>query len=97
MYDNVLDGFVIEEGTVPQALAYFLQAMLDAMPGCRGNESSGLLQRTQDALARYGSRFLGPYFKRGAIEKTQVYLIMSHDSKFLLLVRCFASDLLMTL
>ncbi|KAM7209212.1 hypothetical protein V8F20_000550 [Naviculisporaceae sp. PSN 640] len=78
--DNALDGFVIEEGAVPHALSHFLQVMLDIMPGASEPKDETLLERTQAALARYGSRFLGPYFKRGAIAKTQVYLIMSHDS-----------------
>jgi len=78
--DNPLDGFVIEEGSVPQALSRFLQVMLDFMPGSVNPKSDGVLQRTQAALARYGSRLLGPYYKGGAIAKTQVYLIMSHDS-----------------
>lgn len=78
--ENPLDGFVIEEGAVPEALAYLLQTMLDLMPGSKAPKNDGIVERTQAAMARYGSRFLGPYFKQGAIEKTQVYLIMSHDS-----------------
>ncbi|KAK3327511.1 hypothetical protein B0T19DRAFT_357224 [Cercophora scortea] len=78
--ENPLDGFVIEEGAIPHALAHFLQAMMDIMPGSTPPKNETLVERTQAALARYGSRFLGPYFKRGAIERTQVYLIMSHDS-----------------
>lgn len=31
-------------------------------------------------LTAQGSRAFGPYFKKGAIERTQTYLIMSHDS-----------------
>lgn len=79
--DNPLDGFVIEEGAIPEALAYLLQTMLDLMPGSQAPKNDTIVEKTQAALARYGSRFLGPYFKKGAIEKTQVYLIMSHDSK----------------
>lgn len=81
-HDNPLDGFVIEEGAVPQALAGFLQTMLDLMPGSIKPKNEGVVERTQEALARYGSRFLGPYFKNGALEKTQIYLIMSHDSEY---------------
>ncbi|KAK3378547.1 hypothetical protein B0H63DRAFT_437196 [Podospora didyma] len=77
---NPLDGFVLEEGAIPHALAHVLQAMLDFLPGSTPPENETLAQRTQAALARYGSRFLGPYFKNGAVERTQVYLIMSHDS-----------------
>lgn len=72
---------MIEEGAVPQALSHLLQAMLDLMPGSKGPKNENIVQRTQAALARYGSRLLGPYFKGGAIEKTQVYLVMSHDSE----------------
>ena len=55
--------------------------MLDLMPGKTEDENETFAQKTQAALARYGSRFLGPYFKKGAVERTQVYLVMSHDSK----------------
>jgi hypothetical protein len=80
--DNPLDGFVMEEGTVPSALAHVLQFMLDSMPGSvEPNEP--LHKRAQAAFARYGSRFLGPYFKGRALERTQIYLIMSHDSECL--------------
>lgn len=80
-HDNPLDGFVIEEGTVPHALAPFFQTMLDLMPGSHSSEEN-ILDRTHAALARWGSRLLGPYFKKGAIERTQIYLIMSHDSEW---------------
>lgn len=76
---NPLDGYVIEEGTVPRALAPFLQVMMDLMPGSISSEE-GIMAKAQASLARWGSRILGPYYKKGAIERTQVYLIMSHDS-----------------
>lgn len=79
-HDNPLDGFVIEEGTVPQALTPFLQSMLDLMPGSRAPKET-VAEQARAALARWGSSLLGPYFKDGAIEKTQIYLIMSHDSE----------------
>ncbi|KAJ7057776.1 hypothetical protein C8F01DRAFT_1151027, partial [Mycena amicta] len=79
-HENPLDGFVIEEGAVPHALSHVLQAMLDLMPGSIPPDNQSLLNRTNAALARYGSRFLGPYLKAGALEKTQIYLVMSHDS-----------------
>lgn len=80
-HDNPLDGFVIEEGAIPHALSHLFQAMLDLMPGKKGTGNDTVVEKTQAALARYGSRFLGPYFKNGAVERTQVYLIMSHDSR----------------
>lgn len=56
--------------------------MLDFMPGAQGPKNDTVIERTQACLARWGSRLLGPYFKKGAIERTQVYLIMSHDSEW---------------
>jgi choline dehydrogenase-like flavoprotein len=78
-HKNPLDGFVIEEGAVPKALVPLLQTMLELMPGKEEPQLS-LLGKVKQALASQGSRFLGPYFSKGSIEKTQVYLIMSHDS-----------------
>ncbi len=79
-HDNPLDGYVIEEGAIPHALSYFFQAMLDLLPGSKPPINTTVAERTQASLARWGSRLLGPYFRKGAVEKTQVYLIMSHDS-----------------
>lgn len=79
-HDNPLDGYVIEEGTIPSALAPFMR-MLDLLPGMTSSDEPYLAQ-AQAKLARWGSRILGPYYRNGAIERTQVYLIMSHDSTF---------------
>ncbi|KAI1126383.1 glucose-methanol-choline oxidoreductase [Nemania abortiva] len=79
-HDNPLDGYVIEEGTIPGALAPFMQALLELMPGRVEETGESLVESVKANLARAGSFFLGPYFRKGAIEKTQVYLIMSHDS-----------------
>lgn len=79
---NPLDGYVIEEGTMPGVLAPFLQAMLELLPGSVEPADEGLVGRFKSKLARLGSAFLGPYYRKGAIERTQVYLIMSHDSEF---------------
>jgi choline dehydrogenase-like flavoprotein len=78
--ENPLDGFVIEEGAIPKALAPLIQTMLDMMPGKRYPEGLSAFEKVKHVLASQGSRFLGPYFSKGSIEKTQVYLIMSHDS-----------------
>ncbi len=80
-HENPLDGYVIEEGTIPRALVPFMQALLEFMPGSSDTAEESLLERVKGNLARAGSLFLGPYFRKGAIERTQVYLIMSHDSK----------------
>jgi hypothetical protein len=77
--ENALDGFVIEEGAVPQALVPFLQTMLNLMPG-QIQPNVSLVEQLQRSLAGIGSRIVGPYFSKGSVERTQVYLIMSHDS-----------------
>ncbi|KAI6085985.1 FAD/NAD(P)-binding domain-containing protein [Hypoxylon rubiginosum] len=79
-HENPLDGYVIEEGTMPGVLAPFLQAMLEFLPGSVDPADAGLVGNLKSKLARIGSAFLGPYYRKGAIERTQVYLIMSHDS-----------------
>lgn len=78
---NPLDGFIIEEGTVPQSLSVFYQAMLEQMPGSVAPTGLDAYHKIGSILARFGSKILGPYFSKGSVEKTQVYLIMSHDSK----------------
>ena len=83
-HDNPLDGYVIEEGSIPSALAPFLQAMLELLPGSIEPTGEGLIGKVKANLARAGSAFLGPYYRKGAIERTQVYLIMSHDSEFVI-------------
>ncbi len=80
-HPNPEDGYVIEEGTIPKALAPFMQAMLELMPGTVEPKNDTTVDKLKANLARAGTVFLGPYFRKGAIEKTQVYLIMSHDSK----------------
>ena len=79
-HKNPLDGFVIEEGAIPRALAPLFQTMLELMPGSikPQGESCGAMIRSK--LARLGSKILGPYLQRGAVDNTQVYLVMSHDS-----------------
>jgi len=79
-HENPLDGYVIQEGALPHALSRFFQIMLDTLPGGEGPQDDTVIERTQAALARWGSRLFGPYYRKGAIERTQIYLIMSHDS-----------------
>lgn len=73
---------MIEEGTIPEALAPLFQVMADLLPDSISSDES-LTSKAHAQLARWGSRILGPYYKKGAVERTQVYLIMSHDSKYL--------------
>ncbi|KAI9049250.1 hypothetical protein LZ554_007097 [Drepanopeziza brunnea f. sp. 'monogermtubi'] len=79
-HDNPLDGFVIQEGAIPKALAPLFQTMLELMPGNQFPTGQTLLEKVKHSIAQQGSRFLGPYYAKGSIERTQVYLVMSHDS-----------------
>lgn len=78
--ENPLDGFVIQEGAIPKALAPLFQTMLEMMPGNQYPRGYSLLEKVKHVVAQQGSRFLGPYYRKGSIERTQVYLVMSHDS-----------------
>ncbi|KAI1330208.1 hypothetical protein F5Y16DRAFT_408698 [Xylariaceae sp. FL0255] len=79
-HENPLNGYVIEEGTMPAALAPFMQTLLELLPGSVELNDKPLVERVKGNMVRAGSALLGPYYRKGAIEKTQVYLIMSHDS-----------------
>ncbi|KAF9469642.1 Alpha/Beta hydrolase protein [Collybia nuda] len=77
---DVLDGHVIEEGAVPSALAPLLQPMLELLPGKEPPSPFSVSEGLRHALARAKSRFFGAHAEGGSVRKTQVYLIMSHDS-----------------
>ncbi|KAL7816738.1 FAD/NAD(P)-binding domain-containing protein [Trichoderma gracile] len=77
-HENPLNGFIIQEGAMPQAFSQLLQCMLDLMPGSHAPDMP-LLQRAQQAMGVWKSRLLGPFSKSGTLGNTQVFLIMSHD------------------
>lgn len=77
--DNFLDGFVLEEGAVPEALAPMFQAMLESLPGKVHPEDFGFADRLRHLISRSRSRAFGPYARSGSVQRTQTYLIMSHD------------------
>jgi hypothetical protein len=78
--EDPMDGFVIEEGAVALALVSNLQTLLDVMPGKVFPGQWGPLQKFRHFISGLQSRVLGAYSKGGSIQKTQIYLIMSHDS-----------------
>jgi hypothetical protein len=80
---NPLDGFITEEGSIPEALSRAYQTVLETMPTSTPRIGLPLYQKVEKFLASLGSKVLGPYFRHGNIQKTQVYLVMSHDSKCL--------------
>jgi len=78
--ENALDGFVIEEGAVAQALVDALQPLLEAMPHKIFPTDWGLAHRLRHFTSGLRSKVLGPYSRMGSVQRTQIYLIMSHDS-----------------
>ncbi len=72
------DGFVIEEGAMPRAVASFVPASLKAAAALTGADTDrGVWDRVKEKFREYVSLLAGAY--RGAAHNTQTYLIMSHD------------------
>ena len=76
---NPLDGFVIEEGAITSALVPVLQHMVEALPDKIFPAQWGLRQMLRHFVTRQVSRF-SYYAPAGSLQRTQTYLIMSHDS-----------------
>ncbi|KAH8683558.1 hypothetical protein BGZ61DRAFT_358000 [Ilyonectria robusta] len=77
---NPLEGFVIEDASVPWAIAPFMFTAWEHLPGQIRGTSAGIYDTLVKTAARLGSKFLGPLYRGGSVQKTAVYLIMSHDS-----------------
>lgn len=77
---NPLEGFVVEDCAVPEALSPFMYGLMEYLPD-ELVPSYGLVKAVLKRAARLGSKHFGPYFPRGSIRRTPVYLIMSHDSQ----------------
>ncbi|KIM77112.1 hypothetical protein PILCRDRAFT_12290 [Piloderma croceum F 1598] len=77
---NPLEGFVIEEGAVPEALVSGIQVLLEGMPGKVFPRQWDLTHRLRHLMSGLRSRMFGPYSSGRSVQRTQVYLIMSHDS-----------------
>jgi hypothetical protein len=74
---NVRDGYVIQEGAIPETLSSIIQQMLDAQPGkIYPTKFSGL----RHLWSRIKTIVFGVYKKGSSINRTQAYLIISHDS-----------------
>lgn len=76
---NVLDGYVIEEGAIPAAMAPIVQSLFEAIPG-KIYPRAGQYKALRHFLSRMQSRVFGPYAAGGSMNRTQTYLVMSHDS-----------------
>ncbi|MDQ4104646.1 MAG: alpha/beta fold hydrolase [Actinomycetota bacterium] len=71
-------GMVIEEGSIPGALADQLPLALVAVARASGIDTDpGLADRIKELAREQESLLLGPY--GGAVRNTQTYLVMSHD------------------
>ncbi|KAJ4992841.1 glucose-methanol-choline oxidoreductase [Stagonosporopsis vannaccii] len=73
---DVRDGFVIQEGAVPEALSPVIQTMLES----RIRFSWPLRKESiSKGIARMKSCVFGPHCEGGSVNRTAVYLVMSHD------------------
>ncbi|KAF2741804.1 FAD/NAD(P)-binding domain-containing protein [Sporormia fimetaria CBS 119925] len=77
---NVLDGHVIEEGAIPEALAKVIQPMLEILPGKEKPVPFTFDKRFRHFMSRMQTRLKGPYAIGSSLNRMQTYLIMSHDS-----------------
>lgn len=77
-HDNPLNGYVIQDGAMPQAFKEILPCILDMMPGSQAFEMS-LLQRTWAFMGHCKKTLFGSNPESGPLGNTQVFLIMSHD------------------
>jgi hypothetical protein len=76
---NVLDGYVIEEGVVPEALAYVLGPMLKLTPDKIKPKDRSWEEILRSAASKLKSNLKGPWKFDGALNRTLTYLIMSYD------------------
>lgn len=75
---NVQDGFVIEEGSIPGAIAALLpEGFVAATPEIGTDTVRDVPDKLAQAARAAESVLLGPY--KGATRNTQTYLVMSHD------------------
>jgi cholesterol oxidase len=71
-------GMIIEEGSIPGALADQLPLALVAVARASGIDTDpGLADRIRELAREHESLLLGPY--QGAVRNTQTYLVMAHD------------------
>jgi cholesterol oxidase len=72
-------GMVAEEGSVPGALGVFLPGGLAAAADVAGTpEPVASTERIEEKERELLTDFEGPY--RGAVQRTQTYLVMTHDN-----------------
>ncbi|KAF2477526.1 FAD/NAD(P)-binding domain-containing protein [Lindgomyces ingoldianus] len=72
---NVEDGYVIEEGAIPEALAPIIQAMLETQTS---QVYPKHYARLRCFLSRLKSIIMGPYADGCSVNRTQSFLVMCH-------------------
>lgn len=75
-FEDARDGFIIQDGSIPAALAPAIQTYLDT------RAKTGIPRNYRDfskLFARLKSYVLGAYSKNGSVKRTMVFLTMSHD------------------
>jgi cholesterol oxidase len=76
---KLTDGMVAEEGSVPGALGDLLPAAFAAAAEVAGSaEPVATTERIREKEREMLADFEGPY--RGAVNRTQIYLVMTHDN-----------------
>ncbi len=73
---RLADGYVIEEGVMPSALASLLPGLFASSAALFGKDTD-IGDDAEEAFRRLQSSLLGAY--QGAMHNTQTYLVMSHD------------------
>jgi hypothetical protein len=88
-FQNPVNGFIIQDGSIPQSLSPIIQVMLMRQLHDTGNLPSSLRGslwlRAGKMYSSFKSLIMGPYTQGGAIQRTATYLVMSHDSNELYL------------
>lgn len=75
---NPIDGFVVEEGSIPGAIGPLMSAAFALAADTVGTEDNhGIFHALKDEAKKLTSWVRGPY--HGAVDHTQTYLVMSHD------------------
>ena len=73
------DGMIVEEGSVPGALAGMIPAALEAGAKATGRDTDTSLADLIEQKKRELESLVGGAY-RGAVHNTQTYLVMTHDS-----------------
>lgn len=77
--ENLEDGYVMEEGSIPGALASIQPLAQGGAAGPFGRHADQGVGQTLRKLWREASSYVGGAY-RGAIRNSQCYLVMAHDS-----------------